>query len=253
MKIRYLSDLHLEFGDVPDTLPSIGEDLVVLAGDIYLGLRGLDWAAKAIPDRPVLYVMGNHEYYHQDYDSMLDRARQSCALSHITLLENNSFVLGGYRFLGATFWTDFSINGAPFCEPTMAFARKGMNDYYLIGREKLGRQLQPEDTAEWHAQSRAWLEAELQASKEPVVVISHHGPFAGASAPRYLGDRLSGAFNSDLTGLMKPPVVAWIFGHTHYCVDTVIGDTRVVSNQRGYPRECLLGFSWDRCLELPPC
>lgn len=253
MKIRYLSDLHLEFGDVPDTLPSIGEDLVVLAGDIHTGLQGIQWAMGAVDDRPVIYVMGNHEYYGQDFDGLLSRAREACTGTHITLLENDAFVLGGYRFLGATFWTDFLLDGEPFREPTMAYARRAMNDFHLIRRDSLHRPLHPADTAEWHDQSRAWLSAELASSKERVVVISHHGPFSGASAPRFLGDRLSGAFNSDLTALMGPPVAAWIFGHTHFCVDTLINTTRVVSNQRGYPRESIPGFSWDRCLELPPC
>ena len=35
MKIRYLSDLHMEFTQYqPDEIPSVGEDLVVLAGDV---------------------------------------------------------------------------------------------------------------------------------------------------------------------------------------------------------------------------
>ena len=253
MKIRFLSDLHLEFGDVPAFLPSIGEDLVVLAGDIHHDLQGITWAKRAISDRPVLYVMGNHEYYGQDYDGLLDAARKACAGTHITLLENNAFVLGGYRFLGATLWTDFAINGADSRKRTMDLTRDALNDYRLIRRAQYFRGLEPQDTAEWHAESRAWLSAELASSAEPVVVISHHGPFAGGSAPQFVGDRLSGAFNSDLTALMQPPVVAWIFGHTHYCVDTLINSIRVVSNQRGYPRESLQGFSWDRCLELPSC
>ena len=28
--------------------------------------------------------------------------------------------------------------------------------------------------------------------------------------------------------------VAWVFGHTHYSFDTMFGDTRIVSAQRGY-------------------
>lgn len=65
MKVRVLSDLHLEFTQYqPDTLPSFGEDLVVLAGDIGEAERSIEWARRVIPDRPVVYVLGNHEFYH---------------------------------------------------------------------------------------------------------------------------------------------------------------------------------------------
>ena len=42
MKIRQLSDLHLETG--PFTWEDQGEDVVVLAGDIGVGIAGIEWA-----------------------------------------------------------------------------------------------------------------------------------------------------------------------------------------------------------------
>jgi hypothetical protein len=38
--------------------------VVVLAGDVAVGPRGLDWIRQRYPDRPVVYVLGNHEFYH---------------------------------------------------------------------------------------------------------------------------------------------------------------------------------------------
>ncbi len=61
MKIRILSDLHLEFQDwVP---PKSDVDIVVLAGDIHVGDHGIDWAPRSFPPTPVIYVPGNHEFY----------------------------------------------------------------------------------------------------------------------------------------------------------------------------------------------
>jgi hypothetical protein len=37
--------------------------VIVLAGDIFSKHLGLEWARKAFPDKPIIYVMGNHEYY----------------------------------------------------------------------------------------------------------------------------------------------------------------------------------------------
>ena len=47
MKIRILSDLHLEFQDW--TPPESDADVVVLAGDIHVGTRGIDWALDILP------------------------------------------------------------------------------------------------------------------------------------------------------------------------------------------------------------
>jgi 3',5'-cyclic AMP phosphodiesterase CpdA len=61
MKLRVLSDLHLEFLDW--TPPAVEADVVVLAGDIHGGVRGVEWARRQFPDTPVIYVPGNHEFY----------------------------------------------------------------------------------------------------------------------------------------------------------------------------------------------
>jgi hypothetical protein len=61
MKVRILSDLHLEFQDWKP--PKVDADVVVLAGDIHVGARGVDWARRSFPLSPVVYVPGNHEFY----------------------------------------------------------------------------------------------------------------------------------------------------------------------------------------------
>jgi predicted phosphodiesterase len=60
MRIRVLSDLHREFGTVD--LPDVAADVVVFAGDIDRGIKGVVWARQAFPGTPVLYVAGNHDH-----------------------------------------------------------------------------------------------------------------------------------------------------------------------------------------------
>jgi predicted phosphodiesterase len=61
MRLHILSDLHVEFeAFVP---PSTSSDVVILAGDIHVGNRGVDWAKATFPNQPVIYILGNHEYY----------------------------------------------------------------------------------------------------------------------------------------------------------------------------------------------
>ena len=69
MKIQYLSDLHIE--TCPFEYEDCDVDVVILAGDIHVGRRGVEWALETIKDRPVIYVLGNHEYYKHSFASVL--------------------------------------------------------------------------------------------------------------------------------------------------------------------------------------
>ena len=61
---------------------------------------------------------------------------------------------------------------------------------------------------------------------------------------------MSAAYASSLDALVDALAPAlWIHGHTHYCVDYLIGSTRVVSNQRGY-RDEGIGFVPDLVIEV---
>jgi len=66
MKIHVLSDLHLEFA--PFMPPETDAGLVILAGDIHLSTHGLGWARTVFPDKEIVYVTGNHEFYRQDWE-----------------------------------------------------------------------------------------------------------------------------------------------------------------------------------------
>lgn len=249
MKIRPLSDLHLEFtGYEIDYLPPVGEDLVVLAGDIGLGCGGIDWAIRAIPDRPVVYVLGNHEFYRQDFDDLLVEARARCAGTQVSVLENDSLRIGRYRVLGCTLWTDFRALGEQHRAASMQLAEEAMNDYSLI---RVGsRVLRAEDTERRCLASLLWLHRELQSETTPTVVVTHHPPTLATQHPRFAGRAGAPLFHNDFDALIAPPVVAWIHGHTHHGATADVNGIPVTSNQRGYPREVVAGFDWNSLLAL---
>ena len=68
MRIRVLSDLHLEFKDWKP--PKADADVVVLAGDIHVGVKGIEWARRSFPSIPIVYVAGNHEFYGEHIHDM---------------------------------------------------------------------------------------------------------------------------------------------------------------------------------------
>ena len=248
MRLRILGDLHLEFGAV--SIPRPDADVIVLAGDIHLGREGRRWAGRHFADKPVVYVLGNHEFYRHSLPELTDRLKKETEGSQIHLLENTAVELNGFTFLGCTLWTDFQL--APDPGTAMQTAEAIMSDFSLIQFSPEGRLLRARDTAEIHAKSVSWLEGAL-AGCDPArtVVVTHHAPSPRSEAPYHANSPLNPAFASGLDWLVEQSrLPLWIHGHTHYNVDYTIGKTRVLTNQRGYPGELCKGFDPGLVVEV---
>ena len=251
MKIHVVSDLHLEFVkyqyqyDVPEC------DIVIAAGDIGVGTDAIHWLEGHYAPRPVFYIAGNHEYYHNNLDRLPIEMAETIknkqefgdgSSSNVvfgdqirTNMTNSNVIL-----LGTTLWSDFDRENPS----TMMEAAQGMNDFqYIISSPKEGVQqrFSVQRALMEHKLSRAWLERELadiidNSPSSKVVIYTHHAPCTKSVDFRYKGDSLNGAYQSDLTDLMfdfEPDL--WIHGHMHGSNDYMIGNTRVIANPGGYP------------------
>jgi predicted phosphodiesterase len=232
MRIHVLSDLHLEIAAYQPQ--PVECDVVVLAGDIGNHVQGIEWGRRIWPDKEILYVPGNHEFYRLGRIETLQQMRVFARELGVHLLDNDEVVIGGVRFLGSTLWTDFNLFGEELRKSAMAEGKKHLNDFRLI-RERF-RVFSPARSAQLHKTSRAWLTAKLQQSfAGKTVVITHHLPSAHSVAERYKQSLTSACFASHLDELMGASVL-WIHGHTHDSFDYVLHGTRVVCNPRGYCR-----------------
>lgn len=241
--IRLWSDLHLEMRRqralLPPLTPPPAGALVLLAGDIAAGMDGIRWAAGTFPEHQIGYVLGNHEFYGSSFRTLVDVARAEASGTNVHLLEGDSWEAApGVRVLGATLWTDFDLWGPESRLAAMHESRR-LADATQIECE--GRFLSPADTQERHLHTVAWLEAELRraaADGVAAVVLTHHAPHPLGLMPQHrsASNLLAPAFASDLSHLMHGPTAPalWAFGHTHWCVDAVVGRTRLRSNQTGY-------------------
>ncbi len=240
MKVLVFSDLHNEFDVFIPPYTEKGEiDAVILSGDTDLGTRGAVWALKSFKDLPILYVVGNHEYYGwliSEINLGLEAVERNNDNFHF--LYNKELVLNGVRFLGCTLWTDFALYGPAFCPEAKRYAQKNMADFEVIiaGSVNRTRRLRPADTVEMHRESIRFLQERLStAFSGPTVVITHHAPLRRSISDYHWNSLLSAAFASNLDDLiLKYEPRLWIHGHTHHNVDYVFGSTRVISNQRGY-------------------
>ena len=205
----------------------------------------------------VLFLAGDHEFFNRrgddDDDDDDDRPhtvseqrawlRRVCREKpNLHFLEKTRVNIGPVRILGTTLWSHVP-------ESISHVAEQNLNDYHLIYVSERTvptgiRKMRVNDTNQWHRESVAWLEDEMDRAERdgrPVVVFTHHTPsLEGTSDPKDDENILSHCFSTNLTRLLqKPAVQAWACGHTHYNFDIVITDntttTRLLSNQRGYP------------------
>lgn len=253
VKIRVLSDLHLELHDWNP--PDVAADVIVLAGDIHSGARGIEWARRQFPLTPVFYVPGNHEFYGWDIQETLPRLQQAGRRFGVDVLQGRGVIIGGVRFLGATLWTDFALHGADVqsIARAMSDAKYGMSDFSVIRHGAHGV-FRPEHSRAMHVEQVCWLRERLADEfPGPTVVITHHLPHPRSLHWKCWGSPLNPGFASDLSLLMGPPVAAWIHGHIHESCDYLEQGTRVLCNPRGYaPFELNVAFDPMLTIEIDP-
>jgi len=240
MKLHIASDLHLDGNR--KQLPELpGGDVLVIAGDLCEVhnlyneqlQRWCQWQLQKY--NHVVAVLGNHEHY----GGKLQQSKQELQglLPHnCVVLENQTLILDGVRFLGCTLWTDMGGQNPV----TIWDCKQWMNDYRYITWHNGAhyRKLEPQDTILLHKTSKHWLEQQLSDQSMPTVVVTHHAPSQLSVHPRYQGDQLNGAYYTQLDyTIMDYQPQLWIHGHMHDPSDYYIGLTRVVSNPRGYPGE----------------
>ena len=248
MRIHPLSDLHNEFA--PFTPEVRDADVIILAGDIDLGVRGIEWARLAF-DCTVLYVPGNHELYRGHLGKTLQSMR-AAGDERVHVLDRDEVVIGSVRLLGATMWTDFAATGnAPLAA---LCAQQALSDFRQIRTENY-RRIRPADLIEQAGKTLDWLRNKLAEPHDgPTVVITHHAPtLRSLEESPHARTLLDAAFANDWEDLMGGDHVAlWVHGHTHTSVDFEVAGTRVLSNQRGYPGE-ETGFRSTLVIDLEGC
>lgn len=248
-KLHILSDLHLEFSMLEP--PETDADVIVLAGDIGKKSNGVLWARQTFPNKEIIYVPGNHEFYQTQRVDTLALMRIAADQCNVHLLDNDEIIINGVRFLGSTLWTDFCLFGEENKRFAMEAGQRSLNDFRLIQDEEISTpdwvktrrvgwegtrpvRFSPARSIELHEQALAWLTAKLA---EPfdgkTVVVSHHLPSMLSVVERFKGSSLSACFASELDYLFGKMDI-WIHGHTHDNLDYEVNGTRVICNPRGY-------------------
>lgn len=259
MKLALASDLHLEFGDINLTNDE-GADVLILSGDIMIAqdlhdhpepinpivnLGRRQESAQRFRDflkrcseafTHVIYVAGNHEFYHGKFHASLDDLYNECSkFSNVYFMENDLKVIDGVNFVGCTLWTDMN----KFDPLTLNAVASMMNDYRIIREDSKGyTKLRPAHTAARHRHSMEYIRNIVGGRHgETFVVVGHMAPSFQSVHENYKDDKvMNGAYASDLSEFIldNPQIKLWTHGHTHHNFDYMIGSTRIVCNPRGY-------------------
>lgn len=246
MRLHILSDLHNEYSEYLPSAATKEADVVILAGDIDVGIRGMTWAENTFKC-PVLYVPGNHEFYHHSMHKLLKDMR-NVESNNVKFLDMNEVIIGGVRFLGATAWTDFTATGNQFLAEQHAL--RAMKDFKTIKTGE-GRLITPRDLISKSIEAKEWLQSKLdERFFGKTVVITHHAPILESLADTpYEPSHLDSAFANNWLEFFSGTVDVWIHGHTHTSVNYDANGTHVISNQRGYPGETT-GFNPNFVINL---
>jgi len=279
MKIKLVSDLHLEFSDIMISNDQ-NYDVLILAGDIMvaqdlhdhpesantsdqaavangIGLGRRQERAQRFRDffkrcsfqfPHVIYIMGNHEFYNGRFYASVEHMREECArFPNIYMLENDIKVIDDVTFVGATLWTDMN-KGDPL---TMHAIEGMMNDFRIIKNDKRNyASMSARDVVTRHARTLGYFRSVLaEQHDKKFVVVGHHSPSFQSVHPTYAHETLmNGGYHSDLSEFIMdhPQIKLWVHGHTHHPFDYEIGNTRVVCNPRGYENDGYCeGTGWN--------
>lgn len=261
MKFILISDIHADIHKWDWNLMShLDTSLpVVVAGDINNDVMATSrWILELRRMfGQVIWVAGNHDMYNTGFrktrlsnaefdqqwpypgnvQEIYDHYQRWSYHHDICFLNQNSVVIEGVEFLGATGWHNFDAAAyLPFDSQVFAW-QQGMSDSHWCD----WNHDEPYQAVLLKARADAdWIRQAVKANDLPKVVVTHHIPqraFVKFTAnPQW--NLLNGSFlNSWLSDCMDPSIKCWCFGHTHYRTYKNHLGIDFVNNARGYPGE----------------
>ena len=238
LKIRYLSDLHLEFikpnqiNKFIENIHPSPDEICVLAGDIGNPLHSdnnYDTFIKFINNnfKKIFIISGNHEYYNKTKSIdeintfLVEYFKQ---FSNISFLNNTYEYYDNYCFIGTTLWSKITnpkyvINDVHFIKN---FDYLKYNRLNMICNDFLENAVENNDNC---------------------IVITHHQPSNDLIDIKYKVQKMlpyNQWFYCDMDQFIekkRDKIKCWIYGHTHMPSYQIIHGIPFLCNPIGYPNE----------------
>jgi predicted phosphohydrolase len=238
MKIRYFSDLHLEFLKINQIerfmkqIPAGLDEICVLAGDIgdpYNPNYNIFIKFISKNFKKSFIITGNHEYYNKKKD--MTQINQFLTnkfenFDNISFLNNNYEIYENHCFIGTTLWSKIT------------------NPYYSINDV---HQIKDFNYIKYNQLNNVCVNFLNDAiSMNPdmdFVIITHHVPSNDLIDIEYKTPMMAPYnqwFYCDLNDFIeknKDKIKCWIYGHTHTPATNIIYGVHMLCNPIGYPEE----------------
>lgn len=252
MRIRYFSDLHLEFLNIQKIKNILkhmcananNNDVCVLAGDIcnpYSEKYKLFFDHISKVFKKTFVIAGNHEYYNKIYTYEHTNNHMKSFFKkydNVSLLDNETEKFENYTFVGTTLWSNIKKTTSE---------EHYTNDMFNIPNFDLDIYNQ------LNTKSKKFLSDTL-ISKEQFIIITHHVPLFKLIHQKYLIPKMEPYhqwFANDLSELIdsNSNIKCWFYGHTHMASFNKINDILFLCNPLGYPDE-ITHINFNKYIEL---
>ena len=259
MKIRVLSDLHIDLNNKYPYNLSNKDIFTVICGDISGSVdTTCQWIDNNVHNG--LFVAGNHMFYNEPYLT-IEQIQKKYGIRYplnqpVSFLNNDYKIIDDIVFAGSTLWTDYGLFGAGSAELHKYYATRCMNDFRYGYIEKNGKiiRLNPEYCENAFQKAVQFIKNVCEKHRDKtIVVITHHAPSEKSLDKGRMEYEISPSFASNLENFILdyPNIKLWCHGHIHSFSDYQIGNCRIICNPRGYEQHGEeTGFQPDFTMDL---
>jgi len=252
MKIRLLSDLHLETHRHSKDrslfhlkgMDKERKQILCLLGDIDTKLNMVSFI-KRIHKRfkAVIIVAGNHEFYNQEVIYLYSELKKQLEMmENVYFLQDDKVIIDDVVFIGSTLWSDFDSHN----NNLMKDCKDRIGDFYEIKYKE--KRITPSVMYDLNKYSREYINHILnEYSDKKKVVLTHFCPDESLSDYK---TSLSRYFCNTGLEFIIEKADYWLFGHTHESVEKELHGCMCISNPIGYKGNEVKGGDILKVIEI---
>jgi predicted phosphohydrolase len=230
--IKYISDLHIErkFKPIIFNKKQLGGNLFI-AGDIGSPLEDSYWNFLKYASNNfdnIYFTTGNHEYWNKknytinDINDIIND--KSINYNNLHFLNDSMVSTNDYDIIGSTLWS------CPLYNLRYSI------DFHMIYYSN-NEKLTPKTMRKLHNRSMNEINKMIKQNEKPKIILTHYLPSYQFTKKKPYFAPVYSIFASDLNHMIKPPIVAWIFGHTHDRFIRNVNGVKCCVNALGYKKK----------------
>lgn len=260
---RFASDLHLDYKtDITkhikikplwENINQNNNNYLALLGDLGNSYdnTSINTLFRMVSDNydKVYFVPGNHEYWSKNvpYCEIEENLEQLCNKYNIKMMNNKTDDIDDdYKIIGTTLWSNIPKDKCYYLKNKLPDYNRIKSSPYI--------NITPEITNKWNKAAVKFIEDNIITNKK-CIVLTHHSPMYPSmkrltSHPKYISCKRKYGYHNNLRHLIKKPIVAWFYGHTHYNSLFYYNNVLVTCNQLGFLPETNDTFNANNGLDL---